>query len=83
MRRGGLIEHWHQDFWPSKDRCSETATGGADGNVIQPISVADMQGSFYLLFFGCGLAGVIFLIERYLHKRKMKLEGDVIRPYLN
>ncbi|EFX89958.1 hypothetical protein DAPPUDRAFT_309629 [Daphnia pulex] len=52
MQRGGLIEHWRQEFWPSADRCSETATGGSDGDTIQAISVADMQGSFYVLFFG-------------------------------
>jgi hypothetical protein len=52
MQRGGLIEHWRQNFWPSADRCSETATGGSDGDTIQAISVADMQGSFYVLFFG-------------------------------
>lgn len=52
MQRGGLIEHWRQEFWPSADRCSETATGGSDGEIIQAISVADMQGSFYVLFFG-------------------------------
>lgn len=52
MQRGGLIEHWRQEFWPSADRCSETATGGNEGDTIQAISVSDMQGSFYVLFFG-------------------------------
>lgn len=52
MQRGGLIEAWRKQFWPSADRCSETATGGSEGSVIQAISVSDMQGSFYLLFGG-------------------------------
>ncbi|XP_032780449.2 ionotropic receptor 93a [Daphnia magna] len=83
MQRGGLIEHWRQEFWPSADRCSETATGGSDGEIIQAISVADMQGSFYVLFFGCGLAAVSFIIERLIHRSKEKRESEVIRPYLN
>ena len=52
MIRGGFIEHWREEFWPSADRCSETATGGDDGSFIPAISVSDAQGSFYLLFIG-------------------------------
>lgn len=52
MQRGGLVEAWRKQFWPSADRCSETATGGAEGSVIQAINVSDMQGAFYLLFAG-------------------------------
>ena len=52
MQRGGLIEHWRREFWPNADRCSTTATGGNVGDVIQAISVSDMQGSFYVLLIG-------------------------------
>ena len=52
MQRGGLVEAWRKQFWPSEDRCSQTVYGGNDGSVIQAISVADMQGSFFLLFGG-------------------------------
>lgn len=66
MLRGGLIEHWRQEFWPSADRCSETATGGSDGSVIQAIDVSDMQGSFYVLFFGKTLSKVDQKVDIFL-----------------
>lgn len=62
MLRGGLIEHWRQEFWPSADRCSDTATGGNDGDIIQAISVSDMQGSFYVLFFGISIHSLNILL---------------------
>jgi len=83
MQRGGLIEHWRREFWPNADRCSTTATGGNVGDVIQAISVSDMQGSFYVLLIGLGLACVIFFFERLHHHKKAQQESELIRPYLN
>ena len=64
MQRGGLVEHWRRKFWPNADRCSTTATGGTDGDVIQPISVTDIQGAFYVLFIGkiqCKISQAIYI----------------------
>jgi len=83
MQRGGLVEHWRRKFWPNADRCSTTATGGTDGDVIQPISVTDIQGAFYVLFIGTGIAFIIFMIERHHHRKLAKIESELIRPYLN
>ena len=83
MHRGGLVEAWRAKFWPTADRCSETATGGAEGSVIQAINVSDMQGAFYLLFGGSGGALLIWIIERLVHRNKRRADSGFIRPYLN
>ena len=52
IQRGGIIEYWRRTFRPTQDRCSITAYGGTVEEVVQPISVVDMQGSFYVLVIG-------------------------------
>ena len=50
MLQGGLPEKWQRMFYPPDDKCSATATGEVDQHRV--VTVADMQGSFYILGFG-------------------------------
>ena len=50
MLKAGFIQKWKADFWPSQDRCSSTAYGGAGRQ--KKVDLEDMQGSFYLLLLG-------------------------------
>ena len=55
MLKAGFIQKWKADFWPSQDRCSSTAYGGAGRQ--KKVDLEDMQGSFYLLLLGEESAG--------------------------
>ena len=50
MLEGGLILKWERMNWPSDDKCSLTATGNNEEHRV--VTIADIQGSFWILFFG-------------------------------
>ncbi|XP_069170054.1 ionotropic receptor 93a isoform X2 [Procambarus clarkii] len=75
MQVGGLIQKWKMDYWPRKDRCSVTAQGGGD-DATRTVSLADMQGSFVLLFLGFLLAAIFIVVECVYKGWKDKSKPD-------
>jgi len=76
MLQLGLIKKWKSKYWPPKDRCSSAVYSGT--GTKRTVDIGDMQGCFYLLLFGCFMALLILLCEKYLHyQRKMKLIGTL------
>ncbi|KAF0314387.1 Ionotropic receptor 93a [Amphibalanus amphitrite] len=61
MLKAGFIQKWKADFWPSQDRCSSTAYGGAGRQ--KKVDLEDMQGSFYLLLLGLFIGLSSLLME--------------------
>ncbi|KAK3922695.1 Ionotropic receptor 93a, partial [Frankliniella fusca] len=79
MQQAGLIEKWLLDNLPKKDRCWTSAVGEANNHSV---NLGDMQGSFFVLFFGFLLAGGLLLLEcgwRGWHSAK---EKKVIKPFV-
>lgn len=71
MLQTGLIKKWKSRYWPQKDKCSSTSgLVGSDSN--RTVKLGDMQGSFYLLFFGLFIALIILTGEIYLYRRRKK-----------
>ena len=68
--------------WPADDECSSSASGGMGGMEI--VNVSDMQGSFFILFIGCLLGLIAFVVECIRWDRQgrveMETETQVIKP---
>lgn len=52
MQQVGLIDKWLRDYLPKKDRCSVGSSVLEANN--HSVNLGDMQGSFFVLFFGKG-----------------------------
>ncbi|XP_052132135.1 ionotropic receptor 93a [Frankliniella occidentalis] len=79
MQQVGLIEKWLQDNLPKKDRCWSSSVVEANNHSV---NLGDMQGSFFVLFFGFLLAAGLILLEcgwRGWHSAK---EKKVIKPFV-
>lgn len=50
MQKVGLIQKWIQDNLPERDKCWESLISKEANN--HKVNLYDMQGSFFLLFFG-------------------------------
>lgn len=77
--QAGLTEKFKQDFWPSEDECSASARGGTGTTAV--VSVLDMQGSFYILFFGITIALVILFFEMITRRKVVRNDPSFIKPY--
>lgn len=70
MLQTGLIKKWKSRYWPQKDKCSMTS--GLVRSANRTVKLGDMQGSFYLLFFGLFISATILGGETYIYKRRKK-----------
>lgn len=50
LHRVGLIQKWLKDYLPKKDRCWKVRHVAEVNN--HTVNMDDMQGSFFVLFFG-------------------------------
>nr|AVH87303.1 ionotropic receptor 15 [Holotrichia parallela] len=50
LHQVGLIEKWLKDYLPKRDRCFKTK--GSSGVNNHTVNLDDMQGCFFVLFFG-------------------------------
>ncbi|OXA47123.1 Glutamate receptor 3 [Folsomia candida] len=75
MSQTGLLKKWKSRYWPGKDRCSRMTISA--GN--RKVGVGDMQGSFYLLCLGFGVALVVLIIEVIVTRRKKKKMIDTLK----
>lgn len=50
LHRVGLIQKWLSDYLPKKDRCWKVRHVAEVNN--HTVNMDDMQGSFFVLFFG-------------------------------
>nr|CAD7575173.1 unnamed protein product [Timema californicum] len=80
MHQTGLIQKWLLDHLPGKDRCSISGKI-AEANT-HTVNLNDMQGSFFVLFLGFLVSGLLIAIECCYHKSKLSKERRVIKPFI-
>ena len=77
MIESGLVEQWMRKYWP--DVVGRCGSGGTRS--INPVSMSDTVGIFYLLVIGLGAATLVFGLEWLVSKHRERQMGrDRDRP---
>ncbi|KAJ1521518.1 hypothetical protein ONE63_003181 [Megalurothrips usitatus] len=79
MQQVGLLEKWLRDYLPKKDRCWTSSVLEVNNHSV---NLGDMQGSFFVLFFGFLLAGALVLAECGWRRWHAAKDKKVIKPFV-
>ncbi|KAJ8961600.1 hypothetical protein NQ314_005917, partial [Rhamnusium bicolor] len=79
LHQVGLIQKWLQDYLPKKDRCWKNRHIVEVNN--HTVNMDDMQGSFFVLFFGFLLSILLLLVEKLCFKHSVKKKVKIIQPF--
>lgn len=79
LHQNGLIDKWLKQYMPKKDKCFKVRNVAEANN--HTVNMDDMQGSFFVLFFGFILALMWIIGEKLWYKYGVKKIAKVIQPY--
>jgi hypothetical protein len=67
MMEAGLGIYWKKVYWPpSIGKCGQAIDAGP-----KSLRLADLQGAFFILALGSGLALFSFLVEKFLTRPRL------------
>lgn len=82
MHESGLTNKWIANRMPMRDHCWLNSRGSSSTADNHKVDLHDMQGIFFVLFFGYTI-GIIFLSFEYLmHMRQIARERKLITPFV-
>nr|QBB73018.1 ionotropic receptor [Protaetia brevitarsis] len=81
LHQVGLIEKWLKDYLPKRDKCFKTRSNSNVNN--HTVNLDDMQGCFFVLFFGCFISLLLICGERFYHKYQIKRERNIVQPFVS
>lgn len=82
MLEAGLTNKWINDRMPTKDQCWLNAKNSNAAAVNRKVNLQDMQGIFFVLFFGYITGVLFFCFEYYIYSRKIAKERLTIFPFV-
>ncbi|XP_022920713.2 ionotropic receptor 93a isoform X1 [Onthophagus taurus] len=81
LHQVGLIQKWLRDYLPKRDRCYKSRSTSAANN--HTVNLDDMQGSFFVLFFGFLIGLFIIFVEKLLYKyQKKRSKSKSVQPFI-
>ncbi|XP_044014294.1 ionotropic receptor 93a [Aphidius gifuensis] len=82
MLEAGLTNKWINDRMPTKDQCWLNAKNSNSAAANRKVNLQDMQGIFFVLFFGYITAVLFLCFEHYIYSRKIAKERLLILPFV-
>ncbi|CAH0552900.1 unnamed protein product [Brassicogethes aeneus] len=81
LHQVGLIDKWLKDYLPKKDKCWKNR------HIIEvnnhTVNMDDMQGSFFVLFFGFLVGFFIILMEKLWYHYMVERKKKIIQPFIS
>ncbi|XP_034948501.1 ionotropic receptor 93a [Chelonus insularis] len=81
MHESGLINKWIRSWISTKDECSDNNGYNQEAS-NHKVDLHDMQGIFFVLFFGYLISSIFLGFEFYRYQRKVAKERKLIHPFL-